>query len=161
MSQPSLFPAIRRLAEYETWCNARLLGAAAELSEPDLFRRFPIGLETVHHTLFHTLAVFGAWTNQIGPEQAEPQFTSYTTDTLLAELRRWNEQLALRFLGEIDASHAAAVLSLDRRIEQVFHLVTHGTHHRTQCITMLKKLGVASPYEPGDFGGWSHPKKNP
>ena len=76
MMPPSLFPAIRRLAEYETWCNNQLLDAAAELPEPDLFREFPIGLGTVHRTLFHTLAVIGAWTNQIGPERVEPRFTA-------------------------------------------------------------------------------------
>jgi len=66
-----------------------------------------------------------------------------------------NRDLSVAFLGSIDASHAAGLLHRDRRLVQVFHLVTHGTHHRTQFITMLRLLGIDPPFEAGDFGGWS------
>lgn len=66
-----------------------------------------------------------------------------------------NAELSAAFMHAIDSSHAAELLHLDRRLVQVFHLVTHGTHHRTQFITMLRLLGMDPPFEPGDFGGWS------
>ena len=65
-------------------------------------------------------------------------------------------QLSEAFLAAIDASHDQGLLNRDRRIAQVFHLVTHGTHHRTQFITMLRQLGKDPPFEVGDFGGWSN-----
>ncbi len=65
-----------------------------------------------------------------------------------------NDELSAHFVQSIDASHAAGLLDQDRRIVQVFHLVTHGTHHRTQFISMLRMLGKDPPFEAGDFAGW-------
>jgi uncharacterized damage-inducible protein DinB len=80
----------------------------------------------------------------------------YDPNVSLDQIARWNAELSEAFLTTIDASHLAGVLHMDRRLVQVFHLVTHGTHHRTQFITMLRLLGQDPPYEAGDFGGWSH-----
>ena len=43
-----------------------------------------------------------------------------------------------------------------RRLNQVFHLVTHGTHHRGQLLSMITLLGYEQPFEGGDYGGWSN-----
>jgi uncharacterized damage-inducible protein DinB len=58
VTRDGYFPTIRRLAEYEVWCNARAMEAAAALPQDDLFRRFPFGFGTIHETLFHTVSVF-------------------------------------------------------------------------------------------------------
>ena len=41
---------------------------------------------------------------------------------------------------------------------QLFHLVTHGTHHRGQLLSMITLLGYPQPFEGGDYGGWSNPR---
>ena len=151
------FASIRRLAEYETWCNTRLLEAAAALSHDQLYQPFSIGFGTVHATLFHTVQVFAAWSTQTQPQPAGPAFTDYDAQATLAHLTAWNQTLAEAWLNAIDQSHAGAVLHQDQRLDRVFHLVTHGTHHRSQCLNMFRRLGIDPPYEPGDFGGWSNP----
>ncbi|RPJ33076.1 MAG: hypothetical protein EHM35_10870, partial [Planctomycetaceae bacterium] len=42
------------------------------------------------------------------------------------------------------------------RLHQLFHLVTHGTHHRGQLLSMITLMGYEQPFEGGDYGGWSN-----
>lgn len=149
------FPAIRELAEYEIWCNRRSLEAANELVEEQLLQRFPFGLGTVHATLFHVVEVFQTWSRCVGPTICKPPMLPYDPAMSLEQMATWNRELSDAFAQAIDASHSQALLHRERRIAQVFHLVTHGTHHRTQFITMLRLLGKDPPFEAGDFGGWS------
>lgn len=149
------FPAIKQLAEYEVWCNRRSLQAAGELTSEQLFRRFDFGFQTVHATLFHVVEVFQTWAGCVGPTISKPAMVPYDPTMPLQRLAEWNDELSDAFLKAVDASHERALLHRDRRIAQLFHLVTHGTHHRTQFITMLRLLGIDPPFEAGDFGGWS------
>jgi len=155
MTGERYFPAIRQLAEYEVWCNRRSLDAARQLTAEQLFERFPLGLQTVHATLFHVVEVLQTWSGCVGPVISKPPMTPYDSTMSLERLAEWNGELSDALLSSIDASHAGDLLHRDRRIAQVFHLVTHGTHHRTQFITMLRLLGKEPPFEAGDFGGWS------
>jgi uncharacterized damage-inducible protein DinB len=155
MGDDRYFPTIRLLAEYEVWCNAKAIEAAQPLGADQLFRVFPFGLKTIHQTVFHTVEVFQTWGGCVGPVIAKPAMVEYDAGMSLEEMARWNVALSEKFLAAIDASHAAGLLEQERRLVQVFHLVTHGTHHRTQFITMLRLLGKEPPFEAGDFGGWS------
>ena len=155
MPDEDYFPTIRLLAEYEVWCNQRAIESAGTLNTDQLFQTFPFGLRTIHATLFHTIEVFQGWSGCVGPTIAKPPMVPYDATMTLAAMVAWNARLADAFLKAIDESHAAALLPRDRRLAQVFHLVTHGTHHRTQFITMLRLLGIDPPFEAGDFGGWS------
>ena len=155
MADEQYFPAIRRLAEYEVWCTRRSLDAADDLTAEQLFRHFPFGLHTVHATLFHLIEVFQTWSGCVGPTVSKPPMVTYDPALSLHRLAAWHGGLADAFLEAVDASHARGLLGGDRRLVQVFHLVTHGTHHRTQFITMLRLLGKDPPFEAGDFGGWS------
>ncbi|MDB5328079.1 MAG: Nuclease inhibitor [Phycisphaerales bacterium] len=152
----SYFPAIRQLAEYEVWCNRQIIDFAGQLPAGQLFQQFPFGLHTIHETLFHVVEVFQTWGGCVGPVIAKPAMVPYDRAMPLGEIADWNAKLATDFLAAIDASHAAGLLHQDRRIVQAFHLVTHGTHHRTQLITMFRLLGKDPPFEAGDFGGWSN-----
>lgn len=126
------------------------------MSAEQLFADFPFGFRTIHATLFHIVEVFQTWTGCVGPTIAKPPKVLYDRNIPLDHLADWSTNVSREFLRAVEASHAAGLLSDGRRIEQVFHLVTHGTHHRTQIITMLRLLGKGPPYEAGDFGGWSN-----
>jgi uncharacterized damage-inducible protein DinB len=158
MDQNQYFPAIRQLAEYEIWCNAKALEAAAALETPQLFQQFPFGLGTIHRTLSHTVDIFYYWGSYVPPTIIKPSYRDYDPKATLQDIADLNAECSAKLMAAIDASDAAGLLHLDRRIHQVFHLVTHGTHHRTQFITMLRLLGKDPPFEAGDFGGWSNGK---
>lgn len=144
----------RQLAEYESWCNARSFDTAASLVHDELLRVFPFGLKTLHHTLFHTLDVFRHGSAFLAPQQVDVGWRAYDPTRSIDDLRRECDHLSQAFLTLIDDAHRADLLHQDRRLVQVFHLVTHGTHHRTQFITMLRLLGKDAPFEAGDFAGW-------
>jgi uncharacterized damage-inducible protein DinB len=156
MADDKYFPAIRQLAVYEVWCNRRSLEAAGELTAEQLFQSFPFGFQTIHATLFHVVEVVQTWAGSVAPAISKPPMLPYDANMSLEQLVEWNRALSDAFLHAIDSSHAQSLLHRDRRIAQVFHLVTHGTHHRTQFITMLRLLGKDPPFEAGDFGGWSN-----
>jgi uncharacterized damage-inducible protein DinB len=92
----------------------------------------------------------------VGPIVSKPPMLPYDPKMSLERLTEWNRELSEAFLRAIDTSHAQALLHRDRRIAHTFHLVTHGTHHRTKFISMLRLLGKDPPFEAGDFGGWSN-----
>jgi uncharacterized damage-inducible protein DinB len=154
MPSAAYFPTIRLLAEYEAWCNRGAIDAATALTQEQLYQPFPFGFKTIHRTLFHTLGVMGYWTGFIGPVIVDKWRWDYDTQVPIEKLGQMNDEISANFMRAIDASHAAGLLDQDRRIVQVFHLVTHGTHHRTQFISMLRMLGKDPPFEAGDFAGW-------
>src|SRR5690348_3376848 len=119
------FPSIRRLAEYEVWCNRRSLETAEELSTEELFRKFEFGFKTIHATLFHVVEVLQLWSGCVGPVISKPAILPYDQTMSLKQLVAWNERLSDAFMQSIDASHSQGLLQRDRRIEQIFHLVTH------------------------------------
>lgn len=155
MSDATYYDTIRKLARYEVWCNAQIIGAADKLAADQLFQTFPFGFKTIHATLFHTVEVFQLWSGCVGPVIEKPELAPYDPGMSMEALAEWNAKLSQSFLRSVDASNAMGVLGEERRLTQLFHLVTHGTHHRTQAITMLRMLGIDPPYEPGDFAGWS------
>ena len=95
------------------------------------------------------------WGGCVGPVVAKVPMAAYDERMTLAAMAEWSAATSATFLAAVDSAHAAGLLDAGRRVEQVFHLVTHGTHHRTQLITMRRLFGVDPPFEAGDFGGWS------
>jgi uncharacterized damage-inducible protein DinB len=116
-------------------------------------------LGTIHRTLFHTVNVFRTWSACVGPEITKPEPLLYDASASLESIASLNTQLSAAFLRAFDLSGAADLLHRDRRLVQVFHLVTHGAHHRTQVVSMLRMLGQDPPFEPGDFAGWDRTPK--
>src|SRR5258708_36689494 len=107
MPDEHYFPAIKRLAEYEVWCNAKAMDAAARLEARQLFQIFPFGFQTIHATLFHTVEVFQTWSGCVGPVIARAPMVPYDRNMPLNGIARWNEELSGAFLRAIDASHPA------------------------------------------------------
>ncbi len=150
------FDTIARLIEYEAWCNLRALDAVERLSETEVRRDFGFGWRTPHATLFHIADVMRGWAGAVGPVIKKPTWSPYRETMTLGEIRSIIEEAGESLLRAARASDAAAVLDQDRRLHQVFHLVTHGTHHRGQLLSMLTLMGRPQPFEGGDFGGWSN-----
>jgi uncharacterized damage-inducible protein DinB len=80
----------------------------------------------------------------------------YNKNSSLQDIRLLLEEVGKAWLLATRASHDLGVLERERRLHQVFHLVTHGTHHRGQLLSMATLLGHTQPFEGGDFGGWSN-----
>lgn len=150
------FKTILELIEYELWCNTQALGFLEKLSEVERQHDFGFGLRTPHQTMFHIVNVVRTWSLQVAPVQQNSTPLLYDKNLSLLEIKALFEDIAANWLQAAQASHEQGLLEQQRRLHQVFHLVTHGTHHRGQLLSMATLLGYEQPFEGGDFGGWSN-----
>jgi uncharacterized damage-inducible protein DinB len=144
-----------RLVEYEVWCNQQAIDFLADLDDAERKRDFGFGLRTPHATMFHVVDVLRGWSGCVGPVIARPVWRTYDESLSLAELRDTLCAAGDAWLAAAKASHERGVLAEERRLHHLFHLVTHGAHHRGQLSAMIALAGRAQPFEGGDFGGWS------
>ena len=153
---PPYSQTILQLIDYEVWCNLQLIDFLARLSDAELHRDFGFGLRTPHRTIFHIASVMRTWSNCVGPVIAKPEPLPYRAEIPLAEIRAMLVELGDAWLRAAKASQEQGLLGTERRLHQIFHLVTHGSHHRGQLLSMLTLMGYEHPFEGGDFGGWSN-----
>lgn len=145
---------ILKLVEYELWCNFRALDFLDGLSSEECQRDFGFGWRTAQRTIFHIANVMRTWSNCVGPVIEEPTPLPYDDALSLQEIRALFVEIGDAWMTAVKQSHAQGLLDEDRRLHQVFHLVTHGTHHRGQLLSMITLMGYEQPFEGGDFGGW-------
>jgi len=150
---------IFKLVAYELWTNFRLLDFLERLSEEEYNRDFGFGLRTPHQTIVHIAKVMEGWGGCVGPVIQEPSWKDYDQPASLSEVRKTFESLAESLPLAAKAAYQQQLLGEQRRLNQLFHIVTHGTHHRGQLLSMITLMGYEQPLEGGDFGGWS--KANP
>jgi uncharacterized damage-inducible protein DinB len=146
------------LVRYEIWCNLEALDCLAGLPDSEIRRDFGFGLRTPHRTMSHIADVVRGWSGSVGPEVTPPSWPAYDETETLDAIRVRIDEASDFWLTAAEASHESGVLGDERRLNHVFHLVTHGTHHRGQLLSMLTLLGHPQPFEGGDFGGWSSPR---
>lgn len=143
------------LVKYELWCNLQAVDFLAGLSDDECKRDFGFGLRTPHRTMFHIADVMQGWSGCVGPIIESPSWATYAETVTLQAIRQQIADVGDAWLAAAKASHEQGLLAEDRRLHQVFHLVTHGTHHRGQLLSMITLMGYGQPFEGGDFGGWS------
>jgi uncharacterized damage-inducible protein DinB len=147
---------IFNLVEYEVWCNLQAVDFLSRLSDEECRRDFGFGLRTPHRTMSHIADVMRGWSSCVGPTIEQPCWPTYDEAETLAEIRNRIAEIGDSWLAAAKASHVQRVLGNERRLNQVFHLVTHGTHHRGQLLSMITLMGYEQPFEGGDYGGWSN-----
>lgn len=149
---------IQVLYAYNRWANARILHAAANISETQFLAatRFPHG--SLRGTLVHTLFAEWVWRQrwQGVAESAPWQLKDFPT---FASLRaRWDEEekqqkefvdglTEQRLQAEFD--YISTEGNPHRRVvwEAMLHLVNHGTQHRSEAAAILTDMG----YSPSDI----------
>src|SRR5262245_5889349 len=149
---------IHVLYEYNRWANARILGAASQISEVQFLAPGAFGHGGLRGTLAHTL--FAEWIWRLRWQGSAPQalwepedfpsFKSLKTRWLEEEIKLMEfvdglteEQLATEF------DYISTEGGAHRRVlwEAMAHLVNHGTQHRTEAAAMLTAMGRS----PGDI----------
>jgi uncharacterized damage-inducible protein DinB len=144
------------LVDYEVWCNLRAADFLARLSDDECKRDFGFGLRTPHRTMFHIADVMRGWSGCVGPVLEKPAWQTYDQAMAMEQIRAVISEIGMLWLTAAKTSHELGLLADERRLHQVFHIVTHGTHHRGQLLSMITLMGYQQPFEGGDFGGWSN-----
>lgn len=125
----------------------------------------PIGHGSLHNNLTHIVGAMRRWNDRIAggvlrPSiELPPEAKERTPGRLIELLEEANTELS--------ATLHAAIPDLSRRVLFTYpatdgdrtinltagaafcHLYTHGQHHRSQCLNMLRQLGY--PTDSGDF----------
>jgi uncharacterized damage-inducible protein DinB len=149
---------IRMLYDYNCWANARILGAASEVSEQHYLApgAFPHG--GLRGTLVH--ALFAEWVWRLRWQGSPPTFRLKPEEfpTVASLESRWlaEESLLMKFVGgltderlQIEFDYVSTEGHPHRRVlwESMVHLVNHGTQHRSEAAVMLTDMG----HSPGDI----------
>lgn len=151
-----------RLLGHDDETTRELLRRAGELSDEQLDQDFGIGHGTVRATFDHIVWNIECWTDLMKSRAVRSRDPNATP---LAELTRRHTAASREFM------HFARELERAGRLEQVFvdtletppaeiafggaivHLATHGMHHRSQLLIMMRRLGLQQLPE-GDALTW-------
>jgi uncharacterized damage-inducible protein DinB len=159
---------LERLLRHDAWTTRQLLLRAQELSDAQLDRPFDIGHRSLRCTLGHIISQMEFWCDAMQRQpyrwKIEPDNSIETMlarlDTVTPELLTLATQIAAHQLE--DAAFIAPLEPTARMIPlgtALAHLPTHGTHHRAQCLYMLKLLGLEDLPE-GDAFSWERQHRN-
>ena len=155
------------LLSHDRWATTQMLDACSKLSDEQFHRRFEIGPGSLHDTLTHVVSAMRAMTETLAgdgpggtprprPEGDGRRRTPGELRGLLEEA--WGElagESRRRPLGETVTRRTRDGRTLTMtRAAVVVHVTTHGTHHRAQCLNMLRRLGV-TPLPPSSVAEWT------
>jgi uncharacterized damage-inducible protein DinB len=151
---------IEVLYEYNRWCNARILGAAAQLTDEQFLAPGTLPHGGLRGTLLHTLFAERVWRMrwQGTPPAHHYRLKPEEFPTLAALRSRWMEEEAasMEFVASLTDERLKSVLEYTsteggrhRRVlwETMAHLVNHGTQHRAEAAATLTAFG----HSPGDI----------
>lgn len=150
---------ITDLFDYNYWANNKLLEAATRVSESQFLAPgdFPFG--GLRGTLVHILDSEYGWRMLLEKGLMTFDDTSEADFPTLGELEnRWKaDETAMRaYLGRLKDEQLGALVkyTTDSGVKRervlwhcLFHLVNHGTQHRSEAAAILTKLGQS----PGDM----------
>ena len=148
---------IQLLFEYNDWANDKILGEAESLTSEQLRAPNEAGWGSLLGTLFHLMEAHYAWRQML----TRGAFTDYLAESDfpdVAAIRRFmlDERARFRdYLAGLDAEALANTITYDSEYGPrtrvvwhcLWHLVNHGTQHRSECAALLTGLGRS----PGDL----------
>jgi uncharacterized damage-inducible protein DinB len=149
---------IRTLYNYNQWANAKILNAAASVTQEQYLASasFPHG--GLRGTLVH--AMFAEWIWRTRWEGTSPTTRLNPEDfpTLEALRARWTEEekQLMDFVAGVGEARLNATFKYQNTSGKPFtkilwqvmaHVVNHGTQHRTEAAAILTDLG----HSPGDI----------
>lgn len=139
---------------YGDWAMQRVLQAAESLDAAALDQDLEMGMGTLRKNLQHVVDAerwwVANWKTDLAPfprgEEARPL-------TALQELHAEVAEQRNRFIDTLDEDSAGRVVRVAaggpmtcfRVTESLLQLCSHGTHHRAQCLNMLRTLGCPPP----------------
>jgi uncharacterized damage-inducible protein DinB len=150
---------IAELFDYNYWANSRILAAARRVSESQFMAPSDFPLGGLRGTLVHTFDAERSWRLLLEKGLMSFDDTSEADFPALVALeKRWkDEEIAMgAYLGKLKDEEPGALVkyTTDSGVKRervlwhcLFHVVNHGTQHRSEAAAILTKLGQS----PGDM----------
>ena len=149
---------LNRELENNAWATEQLLMACERLDSSEFEKEFPIGLGSLGVTLRHIVGALDHWGDRLHPDEPDPVGNSNNDNRSASELRvdlmRADEKLraAIERILATDAIEDMMDFTVSdgqvfsfTRGSAIVHILSHGVHHRAQCLWMLKQLGAELP----------------
>lgn len=150
---------IHTLYAYNYWANARILAAAARVTEAQLLAPAPFPNGSLHGTLLHLLSAEWIWRVRL-QEHSAPTAMLHAADfpTLAAMTARWQdeEQHMRAFLATltdedlgrtVHYANTKGVALSNQLWQLLIHVVLHGMQHRSEAAAILTGYACS----PGDI----------
>jgi uncharacterized damage-inducible protein DinB len=146
------------LYDYNYWANAKILDAAEQVSNEELFAPTQDSHGSLHGTLVHTVSAEWMWRTRWQGTSPKAILRNEDFPSLAAIRARWKEeeQQMRAFLASLSEEDVHRVVQYTNLRGQTYsaplwqmmaHLVNHGTQHRSEAATILSTLG----HSPGDI----------
>lgn len=143
---------IRTFYGYNTWANARILAAAAGLTDEQFTAPGSASFSSVRDTLVHTMWAQWIWLSRWHGKPSPSPFDPAEYPDLAAVRVRWAEidrDTDAFVAGVDDAALEGICRYVNSRNEpmgyplwqQMLHQVNHGTQHRSEVATILTGYG--------------------
>jgi uncharacterized damage-inducible protein DinB len=143
---------LKVLISHDRWATAQVLAACGRLTDEQFHRRFEIGPGSLHDAMTHVVSAMRAWTETLAGLEAGPRLQDDGRRRTAGELRAVHEASCAAFaeqVGRRPMDERVARRTKDGRTIElargavVAQVLTHGVHHRAQCLNMLRRLGVS------------------
>lgn len=139
--------------DYNLWANAKLLEAAAALTDDQLTKDLGCSFSSVRDTLTHILSSEEVWLMRwkgISPKSMLdpayfPDIRSIKTKWAEIEIDQWNfiSKISDESLQELVEYQNFKDQTWEYELWQMMHqMMVHSTYHRGQVVSMLRQLGA-------------------
>ena len=136
------------LLAHDAWATRNIIEACGTLSPEKFHQRFEMGPGSLHDTTTHILGAMWTWMDRL--QEREPRPKLEATQRTVEELLKLHGEVTADFAAMIRAHPLESTISVTRagktytftRGVVVTHTMTHGMHHRAQCLNMLRHVGV-------------------
>ena len=153
---------LERLLEHNHWATRRLLEACRSLAPEQFHARFDIGPGSMHDTLRHIIGAMRRWADRIDQRELRPSIEQDPSPRNVEELSSLLDEAAgdvggiarrIERSNRLDESFEFVIRGWKGTFRVTFgtalvHLMTHGVHHRAQCLNIMRRLGVAADQLP-------------
>mgnify|MGYP000105994491 CR=1 FL=1 len=148
---------ILTLYKYNQWANAKILNAAANVSQEQFLAEASYPHGGLRGTLTHTLFAQWIWRNRWEGNSPTNRLKPDEFPSFEALHKRWleEEQLLMAFVDSLTDARLDEVIQYKNTkgvpLQQTLwkmmaHMVNHGTQHRAEAAAMLTDFGCS----PGD-----------
>jgi uncharacterized damage-inducible protein DinB len=149
---------ILTLYRYNSWANARILNAAAQLTPGQFITPTSFSPGGLRGTLVHTLFAEWLWRNRWEGHSSTTWLTAEDFPTFDSLRSRWQMEgtALLTFAENVTTERLAQKIhyqttsgqpKVDLLWQLMLHLVNHGTQHRSEAAAILTGFGRS----PGDI----------
>jgi len=148
------------LVAHNHWSTSRILDACAKLSPEKMEQPFELGPGSLQKTLVHILGAMQGWGDLLAGREQRPRLenTSQTLDSMKSLLQQLTDDILAstrnHSVAESVSGERGGSSYIFQRGAVITHLMTHGVHHRAQCLNMLRHLGV-DPLPPSSILEWT------